>query len=113
MGELPEPICEMLDIIEQFTSSKVISIGNGPKGDEIIYISRKGRKKVAARAEPQATETVVAKSSERRVDPDDGVAYTFEEISLFYAGKFEKKAIQAYWDNECSPAKVKGKNKTK
>jgi adenylosuccinate synthase len=106
--ELPEPICEMLDIIEQFTGSKVISIGNGPKGDQIIYISRKGRKKVAAKAKPQATDKI----KERRVDPDDGVAYTFEEISAFYAGKFGKKAIQAYWD-KCSPAKVKGTNKTK
>jgi len=39
--ELPGPVCEMLDIIEHFTGSKVISIGNGPKGDDIVYIERK------------------------------------------------------------------------
>lgn len=38
--ELPPQVCEFLDIIEHFTGSKIISIGNGPKGDEIIYIER-------------------------------------------------------------------------
>eukprot|EP00747_Dinoflagellata_sp_TGD_P162645 gnl/TRDRNA2_/TRDRNA2_180471_c0_seq1.p1 gnl/TRDRNA2_/TRDRNA2_180471_c0~~gnl/TRDRNA2_/TRDRNA2_180471_c0_seq1.p1 ORF type:complete len:674 (-),score=95.62 gnl/TRDRNA2_/TRDRNA2_180471_c0_seq1:367-2325(-) len=37
---LPQPVCELLDIIEHFTGSKIISIGNGPKGDEIVYIKR-------------------------------------------------------------------------
>lgn len=39
-AELPPQVCEFLDIIEHFTGSKIISIGNGPKGDEIIYIER-------------------------------------------------------------------------
>jgi len=39
--ELPKSVCEMLDIIEHFTGSKVISIGNGPKGGDIVYIERK------------------------------------------------------------------------
>jgi len=38
---LPTPVCELLDIIEHFTRTVVISIGNGPRGDEIIYIKRK------------------------------------------------------------------------
>eukprot|EP01062_Namystynia_karyoxenos_P073173 TRINITY_DN70010_c0_g1_i1.p1 TRINITY_DN70010_c0_g1~~TRINITY_DN70010_c0_g1_i1.p1 ORF type:complete len:658 (+),score=252.44 TRINITY_DN70010_c0_g1_i1:85-1974(+) len=38
--DLPKPVCELLDIIEHFTGSKVVSIGNGPKGDEIVYIRR-------------------------------------------------------------------------
>ena len=29
---LPEAICEFLDIVEHFSGTKVISIGNGPKG---------------------------------------------------------------------------------
>lgn len=37
---LPAPVCELLDIIEHFTATQVISIGNGPRGDEIIYIKR-------------------------------------------------------------------------
>ena len=40
---LPAPVCELLDIIEHFTGTKVISIGNGPRGDEIIYIKRKDK----------------------------------------------------------------------
>ena len=39
---LPKPVCELIDIIEHFTQTTVISIGNGPKGDEIIYIHKKG-----------------------------------------------------------------------
>lgn len=38
--ELPQHVCEFLDIIEHFTGSKIISIGNGPKGDEIVYIEK-------------------------------------------------------------------------
>jgi len=39
--ELPGPVCELLDVIEHFTGCKVVSIGNGPAGDDIIYIQRK------------------------------------------------------------------------
>ena len=37
---LPQPVCELIDVIEHFTGTQVISIGNGPRGDEIIYIKR-------------------------------------------------------------------------
>jgi len=53
---------------------------------------------------------------EKRIDPDDGAAYTFEELSAYYAGKFKKKAIAAYWESECRPtarAKAKAKAKAK
>eukprot|EP00617_Octactis_speculum_P025945 CAMPEP_0185744506 /NCGR_PEP_ID=MMETSP1174-20130828/2644_1 /TAXON_ID=35687 /ORGANISM="Dictyocha speculum, Strain CCMP1381" /LENGTH=658 /DNA_ID=CAMNT_0028417963 /DNA_START=14 /DNA_END=1990 /DNA_ORIENTATION=+ len=40
LKELPKPVCELIDIIEHFTGTKVISIGNGPKGDDIIYIKK-------------------------------------------------------------------------
>eukprot|EP00441_Pelagodinium_beii_P041631 CAMPEP_0197650346 /NCGR_PEP_ID=MMETSP1338-20131121/30888_1 /TAXON_ID=43686 ORGANISM="Pelagodinium beii, Strain RCC1491" /NCGR_SAMPLE_ID=MMETSP1338 /ASSEMBLY_ACC=CAM_ASM_000754 /LENGTH=158 /DNA_ID=CAMNT_0043224733 /DNA_START=109 /DNA_END=582 /DNA_ORIENTATION=- len=46
---------------------------------------------------------------EKRIDPEDGAAYTFEEMSEFYRGKFKKAAIASYWD-DCKPAK-KGKTK--
>jgi len=37
---LPAPVCELIDIIEHFTGTTVISIGNGPRADEIVYIKR-------------------------------------------------------------------------
>ena len=37
-----EPVCNLLDIIEYYTGTKVLSIGNGPRGDEIIYLKRIG-----------------------------------------------------------------------
>eukprot|EP01061_Rhynchopus_euleeides_P012594 TRINITY_DN22268_c0_g3_i1.p1 TRINITY_DN22268_c0_g3~~TRINITY_DN22268_c0_g3_i1.p1 ORF type:complete len:654 (+),score=279.32 TRINITY_DN22268_c0_g3_i1:76-1962(+) len=37
---LPKNVCNFLGNIEHFTGAKVISIGNGPKGDQIIYIQK-------------------------------------------------------------------------
>lgn len=48
--------------------------------------------------------------SERRVDPQDGVAYTLKESTAFYAGQYVKSDIRAYWDT-CRAAKsVDAKN---
>ncbi|KPI89672.1 putative adenylosuccinate synthetase [Leptomonas seymouri] len=35
---LPRGVCEFLSTIEHFTGCKVLSIGNGPNGDDIIYL---------------------------------------------------------------------------
>jgi len=43
---LPAPVCELLDLIEHFTKTIVISIGNGPRGDDIIYVKRLRRAKL-------------------------------------------------------------------
>ncbi|CAK0795293.1 unnamed protein product [Prorocentrum cordatum] len=53
--------------------------------------------------------------SEKRVDPEDGIAYTWDELSKFYAGKYKKKEVEAYWES-CKPApraKSKAKSKAK
>lgn len=47
--------------------------------------------------------------SGKRIDPEDGCAYTYEELAQYYKGKYKKNAIAAYWE-ELSPAKGK-KNK--
>jgi len=39
--DLPKPVGDFIDIIEHFTGAKIVSIGNGPRGDEIVYIRRK------------------------------------------------------------------------
>jgi len=49
--------------------------------------------------------------AEKRVDPEDGTAYAWDELSAFYAGKYKKKEIEAYWES-CKPAK-KAKSKAK
>merc|ERR1712224_870644 len=52
--------------------------------------------------------------AEKRVDPADGQAYTYDELSAFYKGKFKKKGMDKYWENECTPVKGrKGKAKAK
>jgi peroxiredoxin len=50
--------------------------------------------------------------AEKRVDPDDGKAYTFDELSTFYKGKYSKKEVTSYWE-ELKPAKGKGKGAAK
>eukprot|EP00929_Paragymnodinium_shiwhaense_P085958 TRINITY_DN4641_c1_g1_i1.p1 TRINITY_DN4641_c1_g1~~TRINITY_DN4641_c1_g1_i1.p1 ORF type:complete len:634 (-),score=224.89 TRINITY_DN4641_c1_g1_i1:94-1995(-) len=48
---------------------------------------------------------------QKRIDPEDGQAYTYEELAAFYQGKYKKKVIEAYWEDECKPAGKKGKAK--
>eukprot|EP00931_Biecheleriopsis_adriatica_P100449 TRINITY_DN75769_c0_g1_i1.p1 TRINITY_DN75769_c0_g1~~TRINITY_DN75769_c0_g1_i1.p1 ORF type:complete len:352 (+),score=88.62 TRINITY_DN75769_c0_g1_i1:43-1056(+) len=48
---------------------------------------------------------------ERRVDPEDGAAYTWDEMCDYYRGKFKKKALEEYWEYEMTPAKVKKSSK--
>ena len=50
--------------------------------------------------------------TEKRVDPEDGKAYTFDEICGFYKGLFKKKVIQGYWD-DMTPVKTKKKKAKK
>jgi len=119
--KMPKPICEMLDIIEHFTGTKVISIGNGPKGEDIIYIKTVGVKKDKrpsaskgeaaakakgkAKAKAKALPAAASADTERRVDPEDGSAYTLDDMMSFYAGKYKKKDVKAYWENHCTVAK--------
>lgn len=51
--------------------------------------------------------------AEKRIDPDDGEAYTWEALSAFYKGKFKKKAIEEYWEYTCKPVKGKKGGKAK
>eukprot|EP00406_Dinophysis_acuminata_P080709 CAMPEP_0179265970 /NCGR_PEP_ID=MMETSP0797-20121207/29175_1 /TAXON_ID=47934 /ORGANISM="Dinophysis acuminata, Strain DAEP01" /LENGTH=62 /DNA_ID=CAMNT_0020974189 /DNA_START=71 /DNA_END=256 /DNA_ORIENTATION=+ len=46
--------------------------------------------------------------TEKRVDPDDGVAYTWEEFSEYYKGTYKKKALESYWEG-CEVVKSKKK----
>lgn len=50
---------------------------------------------------------------EKRIDPDDGKAYTWEEFLAFYKGTFAAKKIEAYWDSCAVKGKGKGKAKAK
>jgi len=52
---------------------------------------------------------------EKRIDSEDGQAYTWEEMNAFYAGKYKKKEVEAFWYSckEAKPEKGKGKGKAK
>jgi len=50
--------------------------------------------------------------SEKRIDPDDKTAYTWEELAAYYKGKYKKKEVEAYWE-ECKPAMRQKKGKGK
>mmetsp|Transcript_152578 Transcript_152578/g.265911 ORF Transcript_152578/g.265911 Transcript_152578/m.265911 type:complete len:424 (+) Transcript_152578:111-1382(+) len=51
--------------------------------------------------------------AEKRIDAEDGSAYTWEEYSAYYAGKYKKKEIAAYWEDLPIAGKKKGKAKAK
>lgn len=46
---------------------------------------------------------------EKRVDPDDGESYTYEELKAYYRGKYKNKVIDDYWENTCKAAKGRKK----
>eukprot|EP00429_Kryptoperidinium_foliaceum_P079316 CAMPEP_0176229180 /NCGR_PEP_ID=MMETSP0121_2-20121125/23656_1 /TAXON_ID=160619 /ORGANISM="Kryptoperidinium foliaceum, Strain CCMP 1326" /LENGTH=221 /DNA_ID=CAMNT_0017568495 /DNA_START=93 /DNA_END=754 /DNA_ORIENTATION=- len=50
--------------------------------------------------------------AERRVDPEDGVAYTYDELVAYYKGKYKKQVIAEYWE-ECEPVNKGKKSKSK
>jgi len=51
-------------------------------------------------------------AGEIRVDPADGKAYTLDELVAFYAD-YKKKAVEVYFEKECTPAKGAAKGKAK
>jgi len=57
--------------------------------------------------------------AERRIDPDDGVSYTYDELAAYYKGKYKKTEIAAYWETcevpkgKKSKAEAKAKAKAK
>jgi phosphoglucomutase len=54
--------------------------------------------------------------AEKKVDPEDGSAYTKVELATYYKGEYSKKEIDAYWETlkpEKGAAKSKAKGKAK
>lgn len=49
--------------------------------------------------------------AERKVDPEDGVAYTYEELMGYYRNNFKKADLEFYWENACKPLKSKASGK--
>eukprot|EP00928_Gymnodinium_smaydae_P019911 TRINITY_DN17674_c1_g1_i1.p2 TRINITY_DN17674_c1_g1~~TRINITY_DN17674_c1_g1_i1.p2 ORF type:complete len:124 (-),score=39.99 TRINITY_DN17674_c1_g1_i1:584-955(-) len=43
-------------------------------------------------------------ADQKRIDPEDGQAYTLAEMKEYYRGKHKAKEIQAYFE-ECKPVK--------
>jgi hypothetical protein len=50
--------------------------------------------------------------AEKRIDPTDSAAYTYDEYAAYYKGTYKKKAIDAFWE-EMEPAKKGKKPKAK
>lgn len=49
---------------------------------------------------------------EKRIDPEDGQTYTYEEMCDYYKGQYKKNAMAAYWES-CKVAKSKAGAKAK
>ena len=67
------------------------------------------RPSFTTRKEEKVVGFVGASPQEKRVDPADGVAYTWEDFSTYYKAEYEKAEIAEYWET-CKPAK--GPSKT-
>uniref|UniRef100_A0A7S0FLL1 Uncharacterized protein n=1 Tax=Pyrodinium bahamense TaxID=73915 RepID=A0A7S0FLL1_9DINO len=50
----------------------------------------------------------MAEPAGRRVDPADGKAYSFAEISAVYKGQYSPGQIRAYWNSEMRPVESAG-----
>ncbi|CAE7767260.1 unnamed protein product [Symbiodinium sp. CCMP2592] len=50
--------------------------------------------------EDDAADGLEQSREDQRIDPEDGLAYTWSEFSEYYTGKYKKKVIEAYW-NDC------------
>lgn len=59
-------------------------------------------KREAARQRRRAQDQPAA---ERRVDPDDNKAYTWEELRQRYLGMFSDVELTEYWDKDCKPTR--------
>jgi hypothetical protein len=69
--------------------------------------------KVKPQGKAKAKAAVKPDANEKRIDPADGKAYTWEELRSFYSATYTKKAMESFW-TECKPAgKAKAKAKTK
>lgn len=59
-------------------------------------------KREAARQRRRAQDQPAA---ERRVDPDDNKAYTWDELRQRYLGMFSDVELKEYWEKDCKPAR--------
>eukprot|EP00811_Abedinium_folium_P007726 NODE_1712_length_2396_cov_33.546937.p1 GENE.NODE_1712_length_2396_cov_33.546937~~NODE_1712_length_2396_cov_33.546937.p1 ORF type:complete len:702 (+),score=213.87 NODE_1712_length_2396_cov_33.546937:140-2107(+) len=50
-------------------------------------------------------------AEEMRKDPEDGCAYTYDDLVQFYTGRYKKKVILQYWEEECIPLRKKRNKK--
>ncbi|CAE7018652.1 Atxn2, partial [Symbiodinium sp. KB8] len=87
LEELRDPVTNLLDIFEFLSQNKMLkllpSAGTGLQRDDL------------------AAECPAAMPArEKRIDPEDGVAYTYEELEQYYKGRYTKQEIAAYWE-EC------------
>jgi len=48
---------------------------------------------------------------EKRIDTDDGMAYTWDELNAFYKGKFKKNEVASYWETLKVKKEKKGSGK--
>jgi len=49
---------------------------------------------------------------EKRIDAEDGQAYTYEDMCTYYKGQYKKNAMAAYWET-CKVVKAGKKGKGK
>jgi len=86
-------------------------VATGVTGVDGADCEPKGKGKQADGADKKGKgKKVDAVPEEKRIDVEDGLAYTWDEISAHYNRKYKKKEIAAYWE-DMKPAKRGRKGK--
>ncbi|CAE7395955.1 unnamed protein product [Symbiodinium sp. CCMP2592] len=75
--------------------------------DELAEKKRHDEEALAAKREAarQRRRAQDQPAAERRVDPDDNKAYTWEELRQRYLGMFSDVELTEYWDKDCKPTR--------
>jgi len=58
---------------------------------------------VCQQSEHWKPHAIAAHMAERRIDPEDGKARTFDEVAQRYQPAYTLQQVQEYWDRQCKP----------
>merc|ERR1711865_1070269 len=85
----------------------------GPEDiDDYVRVPKKETDGGGKKGKSDGKEGNATQAEEKRIDPEDNQAYTWEEMFAHYKRTYEKKELVAYWEQVCKPVK-KGKAKGK
>lgn len=103
-AEADRRVASWLNAEDGCYKSQCDSSTTASSGDEAVQQEPAPQHTVADLArDDQKSLQVTSSIVEKRIDPDDGKAYTYDEMSAHYKGEYRQSAVAAYW-NACQVA---------